>query len=113
MMMVHKLTASDGYTYLTRQVASADEQRAPGQSLADYYTARGNPPGEWVGSGSVTLGVEGSTVTEAQMKALFGVGCHPNRGAMLAAGATEAEAGPRCACLVTPPSSPASKLVEP
>ena len=51
MMTVHKLTAGDGYTYLTRQVASADEPRAPGQSLADYYVARGNPPGVWLGGG--------------------------------------------------------------
>ena len=29
-MTVHKLSAGDGYTYLTRQVASADEIRAPG-----------------------------------------------------------------------------------
>ena len=58
-MTVHKLTAGDGYTYLTRQVASADEQRAPGQSLADYYTARGNPPGVWLGGGAATLGVDG------------------------------------------------------
>ena len=26
-MTVHKLSAGDGYTYLTRQVASADERR--------------------------------------------------------------------------------------
>src|SRR5262245_35700792 len=86
-MTVHKLTAGDGYTYLTRQVASADEPRAPGQSLADYYTERGNPPGVWRGGGALTLGVEGATVTEAQMKALFGQCCHPNRDAMLATGA--------------------------
>ena len=42
-MTLHKLTAGDGYTYLTRQVASADQRRA-GQSLADYYAATGNPP---------------------------------------------------------------------
>jgi hypothetical protein len=40
-MTVHKLSAGDGYTYLTRQVASADERRAAGQSLAAYYVARG------------------------------------------------------------------------
>ncbi len=90
-MTVHKLTAGDGYTYLTRQVASADEQRAPGQSLADYSTARGNPPGVWLGGGAVTLGVEGGVVTEAQMKALFGDGCHPDRGALVAAGTPESE----------------------
>jgi conjugative relaxase-like TrwC/TraI family protein len=89
-MTVHKLTAGDGYTYLTRQVASADEPRPRGQSLADYYTARGNPPGVWVGGGSQSLGVVGTTVSEAQMKALFGEGRHPERDAMLAAGAPEA-----------------------
>jgi hypothetical protein len=89
MMTLHKLTAGDGYTYLTRQVASADEQRAPGQSLADYYTARGNPPGQWLGGGAVTLGVEGTPVSEAQMRALFGEGCHPDRDALVAAGVPE------------------------
>jgi hypothetical protein len=44
-MTVHKLAAGDGYTYLTQRVASADEPRAPGQSLADYDNARGNPSG--------------------------------------------------------------------
>jgi conjugative relaxase-like TrwC/TraI family protein len=86
-MTVHKLTAGDGYAYLTRQVASADERRAAGQSLAEYYTAAGNPPGVWLGGGAVTLGVAGGVVSEAQMRALFGDGAHPNRDVMLAAGA--------------------------
>ena len=90
MMTVHKLTAGDGYTYLTRQVASMDEHRAAGQSLADYYTARGNPPGIWIGAGAATLGVAGGVVSEAQMRALFGDGAHPDRDALLAAGAPEA-----------------------
>ena len=85
-MTVHKLSAGDGYTYLTRQVASADQRRSPGQSLADYYTARGNPPGLWMGAGTITLGLAGSEVSEAQMRALFGEGAHPDRDAMLAAG---------------------------
>jgi hypothetical protein len=75
-MTLHKLSAADGYTYLTRQVASADEQRARGQALADYYTATGNPPGRWMGRGPADLGVAGE-VTEAQMKALFGTWCSP------------------------------------
>jgi len=90
-MTVHKLTAGDGYTYLTRQVASADEHRTAGQSLADYYVARGNPPGAWMGRGAAQLGIEGTQVTEAQMKALFGEGRHPDRDAMLAAGHSPAE----------------------
>ena len=76
-MTVHVLHAGDGYTYLTRQVASGDDQRARGQSLADYYTAHGNPPGVWLGSGLEQLDVEGE-VSEAQMRALFGRGMHPD-----------------------------------
>jgi hypothetical protein len=45
MMTIHKLTAGDGYTYLTRLVAGGDVQRERGQSAAEYYTAKGNPPG--------------------------------------------------------------------
>ncbi|WP_460819418.1 MobF family relaxase [Nocardioides korecus] len=90
-MTVHKLTAGDGYTYLTRQVASADEQRPRGQSLADYYVARGNPPGVWLGAGSALLGLEGTPVYEAQMKSLFGQGLHPNAERLLASGATSSQ----------------------
>jgi len=43
------------------------------------------------GSGAAELGLVGSTVSEAQMCALFGEGCHPNRDALLAAGVPEAE----------------------
>lgn len=89
MMTVHKLTAGDGYTYLTRQVASADEIRPRGQSLADYYTARGNPPGVWLGAGAAQLGLAGQPVSEAQMRSLFGAGLHPNADAMLGTGAPQ------------------------
>jgi conjugative relaxase-like TrwC/TraI family protein len=65
-----------GYSYLTRQVASGDVTRGAGQSLADYYTAAGAPPGRWAGRGSAALGVSG-VVSEAQMKALYGDGQHP------------------------------------
>jgi conjugative relaxase-like TrwC/TraI family protein len=76
-MTVHVLHAGDGYTYLTRQVASGDEPRKAGQELADYYAAKGNPPGEWVGAGVAGLDVTGP-VSEAQMRALFGEGLHPD-----------------------------------
>jgi len=76
-MTVHVLHAGDGYTYLTRQVASGDHQRRRGEALADYYTAAGNPPGCWVGTGLAAMGVDGA-VSEAQMKALFGEGLHPD-----------------------------------
>jgi conjugative relaxase-like TrwC/TraI family protein len=77
MMTIHKLTAGDGYTYLTRQIADGDTPRQRGQDAADYFTATGNPPGQWAGRGAELLGVAGQQVTEAQMKALFGMGMHP------------------------------------
>jgi len=81
-MTVHKLSAGDGYTYYTREVASGDELRAKGRELGDYYTVDGNPPGQWGGAGMHHLGVSGE-VTEAQMAALFGNGLHPNAAEML------------------------------
>ncbi|HWL97360.1 MAG TPA: MobF family relaxase [Nocardioidaceae bacterium] len=77
MMTVHKLSAGDGYTYLTRQVASGDRQRRAGEDLAGYYAETGNPPGRWLGSGITALGVSGE-VSEPQMVALFGQGIHPD-----------------------------------
>ena len=86
-MTVHVLHAGDGYTYLTRQVASGDHLRRRGEALSDYYTAAGNPPGRWVGTGRTAMGIHGTgidgagvdaAVTEAQMKALFGQGLHPD-----------------------------------
>jgi conjugative relaxase-like TrwC/TraI family protein len=85
MMTIHKLTAGDGYTYLTRQVAAGDANRSPGQDAAGYYTATGNPPGMWIGRGAPLLGLAGRQVTEEQMRALFGHGHHPNSEAMIRA----------------------------
>ena len=84
-MTIHKLTAGDGYTYLTRQVAGGDVAREPGQDAAGYYTANGNPPGTWTGRGAPLLGLAGQQVTEEQMRALFGHGQHPNNEAMIPA----------------------------
>ncbi|MCW4353419.1 relaxase domain-containing protein [Hoyosella sp. YIM 151337] len=91
-MTVHVLHAGDGYSYLSRSVASQDVQREAGQSLAGYYHANGTPPGRWMGSGVAGLAeyrgqvraerVVSGTVTEAQMKALFGEGLHPNADAI-------------------------------
>src|SRR4051794_10328013 len=79
-MSLHKLTAGDGYSYLTRQVAAHDSSEKGHVGLADYYSARGESPGVWMGSGLTDLdGVElGDIVTAEQMKALFGQGRHPN-----------------------------------
>jgi hypothetical protein len=83
-MSLHKLSAGDGYTYLTRQVAAADDTHRGRDSLGAYYEQKGESPGVWLGSGLESL--DGSMpefrvvgmVTEAQMTALFGEGRHPN-----------------------------------
>jgi len=77
MMTVHILSAGDGYAYYTSETATGDVPRDNGRELGDYYTADGNPPGVWMGSGLDALGVTG-TVTEEQMKALYGEGLHPD-----------------------------------
>ncbi|MFJ6616201.1 MobF family relaxase [Kitasatospora sp. NPDC091335] len=77
-MTIHKLTAGNGYTYLTRQVAGGDVQRQRGQSAEEYYTQKGNPAGVWLGRGAPLLELDGTTVTEQQMKHLFGLGQHPD-----------------------------------
>ena len=92
-----KLTAGDGYTYLTRQVAAHDATERGHASLGDYYAEKGESPGRWMGSGLTGLGLaNGGEVTEAQMKALFGEGRHPDSAALearaLAAGASAKEA---------------------
>ena len=50
-MGVHKLTAGDGYTYLTRQVAVHDATDRGHEGLADYYAEKGESPGRWFGAG--------------------------------------------------------------
>ena len=44
-MSIHKLTAGDGYAYLTRQVAALDATDKQHTGLADYYSQRGEVPG--------------------------------------------------------------------
>src|SRR6478736_9071838 len=79
-MGLHKLTAGDGYSYLTRQVAAHDSTEKGHTGLGDYYAQKGESPGRWLGSG--LTGVEGvqpgDHVSPEQMKALFGEGRHPN-----------------------------------
>lgn len=76
-MSPKKLTAGDGYTYLIRQVAAQDSTERGYDSLSDYYSEKGESPGRWWGAGLASLGVSGE-VSEAQMKALFGEGRHPD-----------------------------------
>ncbi|MFJ8815259.1 MobF family relaxase [Amycolatopsis thermoflava] len=77
------LHAGDGYTYLTRTVASGDVQRERGTSLSDVYAVTGDPPGVWVGSGCADLSISGE-VTEEHMLALFGEGLRPDADAFIA-----------------------------
>lgn len=80
-MSLHKLSAGDGYTYLVRQVAVGDSTERGYDSLGDYYSAKGETPGRWVGSGLAGLNMSpasSASVTEAQMKSLFGLGIHPD-----------------------------------
>src|SRR5687768_6989136 len=78
-MGLHKLTAGDGYTYLTRQVAAHDSTEKGTRGLGDYYSERGESPGRWLGAGLAGLEIPaGAPVTEDQMKSLFGEGRHPD-----------------------------------
>jgi len=94
-MSLHKLTAGDGYTYLTRQVAAHDATNRGYENLGEYYSEKGEAPGVWMGRG--LSGVPdfplGEHVAEAQMVALFGEGRHPNaeeiHRSLRAAGASE------------------------
>ncbi|MEJ1834096.1 MobF family relaxase [Clavibacter michiganensis] len=80
---MHVLSAGDGYTYYTSEVATGDAKRDRDRELGDYYTVDGNPPGRWMGRGADVLGVSG-TVTEEQMKALYGEGLHPDADRIIA-----------------------------
>jgi hypothetical protein len=96
-MSLHKLSAGDGYTYLVRQVAAGDSTELGHDSLGDYYSAKGETPGRWVGAGLAGLNMgAAAAVSEAQMKALFGLGIHPDADdivkAKIAAGAEPAVA---------------------
>jgi DNA primase catalytic core len=97
-MSLHKLSAGDGYTYLTRQVAAFDATDRGHGGLGDYYSQRGEAPGRWAGAGLAGLGgpAAGQPVTEEQMMALFGHGRHPDAARLereaLAAGRSAGEA---------------------
>lgn len=75
------MSAGDGYKYLLRTVAAGDGQRSLSTPLTRYYSAKGTPPGRWMGSGFPGLGtgciVEGAEVTEVQLQWLIGSGRDP------------------------------------
>lgn len=61
--------------YYRRNIALGDG--APGTELTVSSSVPGVPPGVWHGKGAAALGLSG-TVSEAQMRALFGLGMHPD-----------------------------------
>ncbi|TDP28238.1 MobF family relaxase [Nocardia ignorata] len=76
---IHRVSAGNGYQYYLRNIAANDTTARGRSSLADYYSAHGEAPGRWQGSGLTALDIlPGSEVTEAQMQSLFGLGIHPN-----------------------------------
>ena len=81
-MTISRLSAGDGYEYYTSCTARGDH-RGRDQELGDYYLESGTPAGQWMGRGAAVLGIEGE-VTEAQMKALFGEGLHPDADRLIA-----------------------------
>ena len=46
-----KISAGDGYDYLTKQVAAFDDTNLGREKLIDYYEQKGESPGVWLGSG--------------------------------------------------------------
>lgn len=81
-MTISRLSAGDGYEYYTSCTARGDHHGRD-QELGDYYLESGTPAGVWMGRGAAALGIEGE-VTEAQMKALFGEGLHPDADRLIA-----------------------------
>jgi conjugative relaxase-like TrwC/TraI family protein len=81
------MSAGDGYKYLLRSVVAGDGQRSLSTPLTRYYSAKGTPPGRWMGSGLLGLGsgriLEGAEVAEAQLQMLIGLGRDPVNGAPL------------------------------
>ncbi|MGV9408339.1 MobF family relaxase [Nocardia sp. NPDC003693] len=83
-MSLAKLSAGDGYEYYVRNIATHDADERGRQALGDYYTERGESPGIWLGPGLTSLGLaDRDPVSEAQMRALFGEGLHPNADAII------------------------------
>ncbi len=82
-MTFAKISAGTGYLYLVRHTALGDAEPSGERDAAAYYAAQGNPPGRWTGRGAPLLGLAGRTVTEEQMRALFGLGEHPDMDAIV------------------------------
>ena len=80
---VGRITAGRGYDYLTNDVAT---------SKHDYYTGKGEAPGQWKGGGAALLGLAG-VVDAVDMAVLYGRFVVPSTagGTRLASGRWEPE----------------------
>ena len=79
MMTIHKLSAGDGYVYLTKHVAKADATESKRADAVDYYVTKGTPPGRWYGKATTRAGVAvGEEVTENAMRSAFGAARTPH-----------------------------------
>jgi conjugative relaxase-like TrwC/TraI family protein len=81
-MTIAKITGN-GYEYLLRHTSRGDAEADRETSSTDYYTAAGNPPGQWLGRGAPLLGLDRQQVAEEHMRALYGFGQHPNAEEMI------------------------------
>jgi len=80
------MNAGDGVRYFFESVVAGDGDRDLSTPLTRYYTEKGCPPGQWIGSGVASLDSPlsvGDTVTERQFQLLIGEGRHPVRAELL------------------------------
>jgi conjugative relaxase-like TrwC/TraI family protein len=84
---MRKMSAGKGYQYLLRSVVAGDGNRSLSTPLTRYYAETGTPPGFWLGSGVGEFGagqiIVGSSVSEAQLQLLVGLGRDPVTGEQL------------------------------
>ncbi|MFF3256417.1 MobF family relaxase [Actinacidiphila glaucinigra] len=78
--MTMKGISAAGYSYYRRDIATCDG--ACGGGVAVSSSTPGVPVGRWHGRGAAVLGLAGE-VSEPQMRALFGLGMHPDAEAIL------------------------------
>ncbi|WBT09410.1 relaxase domain-containing protein [Corynebacterium sp. SCR221107] len=94
MMSFRAVHAGSGYQYLLRSVATNDayDESTEAGKLANYYQAKGTPPGRWIGAGLEGLNSSvievGAHIEAEQMEALYGLGYHPDTHALLESGKT-------------------------
>ena len=74
------MNAGDGVRYFFESVVAGDGDRDLSTPLTRYYTEKGCPPGQWIGSAVASLDSTlsvGDTVSERQLQLLVGEGRHP------------------------------------